>query len=541
MKKIGIGVAVLVAIFVWFVISNTSDNQTELASEEKYEVQDRLNLGISKEKIADFLKKNAKNLTKSTKNIECNNADECFNMAKQMRLEVNQDIRTTLKDIEESCLAGSGYSMSCVALGYLYSQDIPQILQNKLGIIRNFSKANALLDKACQMGNNFGCSLLAVAYFEGNGVEIDNAKVQSYMKKSQKYGKLEQLTNNIIFMTSPFAKDMLSQQSLDVRKLGAMALDNKETMNLTKTILGISFLMNMDEASKRNIPQAKALLEQSCLNNESIACNILGVLTSKGFFFKQNNDDSFAFLKKSCQNNDGIGCALLSRYYQDGIGTKIDRQEARQLFDKAQYGYGSLEGVLSSYALSLYEVIKPTNDVKYDEILKRLPFAFVLFDTPNDLEKITNSCKKGSVIDCNILGAFYLVQQDSVKKEEGFELVKKNCKNGDNFGCTILGLNYQFGLSTPVDLKKSKQLFEKTQKNGTLESVANTAVRFAFYALKSLNDRQDLKQLLQYSCQNGLKAECDAEKVFGIFEKYDTYQTLLSKSCEMGKKEACNP
>lgn len=445
-------------------------------------------------------------------------------------------------DFENACLKGNAYTMTCVALGYLYSQDIPLQAQKKLEIARDFSKSNAILNKACEMGNNFGCSLLAVAYSDGNGVEIDSNKVQFYLQKSQKYGKLERLANNLVFMTAPFLEKLLSGEELNYRtgvEVGAMVLENQETMNLTKTILGASFLLN-DKNMKINVPKARYLLEQSCQKGESLACDILGVLTSKGLFVAQNQKESLGFFQKSCKSEDSIGCALLAKYYQNGIGTKVNNKEASVLLGKAQYGFGSLEGVLASYALALYPVMTPNKGLDYSEALKGIPLLSFMSDDKPKKEIFQTSCQNGSVIDCNILGIYYLIQKSQEEKQKGFALVEKNCKNGDNFGCTILGLNYEFGLYSSVDTKKAANLFEKTQKDGTLESFANTVLRLAFYVAKSSNDNQNIKELLQYGCQNGLKAECDSVKVIELFEKYNQYQLLLNKSCEMGNKEACN-
>lgn len=533
-KKYGIVFAIILIVGGWFLFESDSKESIEDIDTQKSEKV--FDLGINSDEVAKITNQTlgkTKGFLHPKENIECKNADECFAMAKEAREQSKSELKKTIQEIESACLEGSGYSMSCVVLGYMHSQEIP--LLGRFGISKDYSKSNALFDKACQMGNNFGCSLLASAYSEGNGVGINKNKAQTLLKKAQRYGKLESLANNMIFMFAPFSQNLLSGKEIDYRNVGLIALENEETMRLVKTALGVSYMFDFSDDYKMDIGKSRFLLEESCKSGESLSCDILGVLVSKGWMFHQDEEQSIKFFEKSCQNKDSIGCMLLAKNYQDGKNKK----EGEKLFKEAQYGFGSLEGVLASYASSLYQAINPTQN-NITNALKSIPLYSFITDDPNKIEIIKTSCKNGSVIDCNILGAYYLVSKEKESKKEGFELVERNCKNGDNFGCTILGLNYQFGLYSSVDLKKAKSLFEKTQKNGSVESVANTGLRFAFYALKAMHDDQDIGGLMQLSCQNGLQAECDAQKFYDVFKLYKRSQSLFDKSCEMGKKEACN-
>lgn len=533
-KKYGIVFAIILLVGGWFVFRSDSKEATQEIDTQKSEKF--FDFGISGDEVAKITNQTidkTKGFLRSKAKVECKNADECFAMAKEAREQSKSELKKAMQEIESACLNGKGYALSCVALGYMYSQEIPPL--SRFGISKDYSKSNALFEKACQNGNNFGCSLLASAYSEGNGVSIDKNKAQALLRKTQRYGKLESLVNNAIFMLAPFSQNVLSGQRIDYRNAGLIVLENEEIMRLAKTALGVSYMIDLGDDYKMDIGKSRFLLEESCKSGESISCDILGVLVSKGWMFQQDQKQSVKFFEKSCQDKDSIGCMLLAKTYQDGKNKK----EGEKLFKEAQYGFGSLEGILASYASSLYQALNPEQK-NYINALKSIPLYSFIADDPNKIEIIKTSCKNGSVIDCNILGTYYLVSKEQENKKEGFELIEKNCKNGDNFGCTILGLNYQFGLYSSVDLKKAKSLFEKTQKNGTTESVANTSLRFAFYAIKAMHDNQDVGGLMKMSCQNGLQAECDAQKIYNVFEIYDYSQSLFDKSCEMGKKEACN-
>ena len=533
-KKYGVVFAIILIVGGWFAFESDSKEATQDIDTQKSEKV--FDFGIDSDEVAKITNQTidkTKGFLLPKVKVECKNADECFMMAKEAREQSKSELKKTIQEIESACLEGKGYSLSCVALGYMYSQEIPPL--SRFGISKDYSKSNALFEKACQNGNNFGCSLLASAYSEGNGVSIDKNKAQALLRKTQRYGKLESLANNMIFMLAPFSQNLLSGQRIDYRNVGLMALENEEIMRLVKTALGVSYMIDLSNDYKMDIGKSRFLLEEACKSGESLSCDILGVLVSKGWMFRQDQSQSIKFFEKSCQDRDSIGCMLLAKTYQDGKNKK----EGEKLFKEAQYGFGSLEGVLASYASSLYQAFNPEQK-NYINALKSIPLYSFISDDPNKIEIIKTSCKNGSVIDCNILGTYYLVSKKQETKKEGFELIEKNCKNGDNFGCTILGLNYQFGLHSSVDLKKAKSLFEKTQKNGTTESIANTSLRFAFYALKAMYDDQDIGGLMNMSCQNGLQAECDAQKIYNVFEIYEYSQSLFDKSCEMGKKEACN-
>lgn len=85
------------------------------------------------------------------------------------------------KYFEKACDLNNG--MGCSLLGILYGSGN--------GVEKDLTKAAYFDSKACELKESFGCGALAVLYINGQGVEKNLTKADQYISKACKLGDQE--------------------------------------------------------------------------------------------------------------------------------------------------------------------------------------------------------------------------------------------------------------------------------------------------------------------------------------------------------------
>ncbi|WP_229762856.1 tetratricopeptide repeat protein [Helicobacter pylori] len=94
---------------------------------------------------------------------------------------MKKDFKKALALLEKACdLNNSG---GCGALGMLY--------ENDQGVEKNLTKAAQFYSKGCELNNSFGCSALGMLYEYGQGVEKNLTKAAQFYSKACKLGLQE--------------------------------------------------------------------------------------------------------------------------------------------------------------------------------------------------------------------------------------------------------------------------------------------------------------------------------------------------------------
>ncbi|CAA0194300.1 Protein of unknown function precursor containing Sel1 domains and a C-terminal secretion signal [Tenacibaculum maritimum] len=65
-----------------------------------------------------------------------------------------------------------------------------------------------------------------------------------------------------------------------------------------------------------------------------------------------------------------------------------------------------------------------------------------------------------------LLGRIYIVEKGSLKKREGFKLVKKSAKQGNSLAASYLGDLFKYGIGTPLNYKKAKKWYKRSHELG---------------------------------------------------------------------------
>ena len=177
-----------------------------------------------------------------------------------------------------------------------------------------------------------------------------------------------------------------------------------------------------------NFAQAKAIWEQRCTANDSLACTYLAFLYHKGEGVPIDFVKARSLFEKGCVGNY-LACSVLAEMHEYGEGGPVDHVKARALFARACSGSGDDLACFNIAEMQRNGSGGPTQPVE----------ALIQFAL---------QCDGGHLPSCNA-GGLMLEKGETGKPD--YELAEKmyrmSCDKGDQIGCTLTGELYRNGLA----------------------------------------------------------------------------------------------
>lgn len=212
---------------------------------------------------------NSENISKRVKFYTelCEKSDSigCFKLAEAYRNSKNgTDIHKAIEFYEKACKLNS--MESCEIVGRLF-------YEGKKGLEKNYSKAEALFEKACLNGQPKSCYTLGYMYEFGVGVKKNKEKLVHYYKAS---------------------------------------CDKEHSYGWACFSLGTLYFNGL--SVEKNILTAINYYERSCNNGNVFGCNELGKINNEGMaFVKKDQSKAKEFYTKACLIN-GMARGLCEGY-----------------------------------------------------------------------------------------------------------------------------------------------------------------------------------------------------------------------------------
>ncbi len=315
------------------------------------------------------------------------------------------------------------------------------------GVVQDFSKTLFNFHKACEAGNEVGCSEVGYMYEMGKGVVQDYAKAAFLYENSCKKGDGEGCYN----LGDMYYKGLgVSQDYEKAASLFQKACD-------AEVVIGCMDLGNMYFTGKR-IPQnyngAISSFQKACGLGNGEGCNSCGTI----YLYGKDYTAAAAFYRKACDLENAAGCSSLGVMYFSGKGVPRDYFKAVSLLQKG-CDKGNSGGCMSLGNIYL---------VGQREIAQNYSASVSLFQ---------KACELGDINGCINSGNMYYVgkgvTQDYFKAAQLYE---KACTSGNAYGCNGLGFMYLYGKGRTQNYPKAISLFQKACDLGNKDGCRNLNV-----------------------------------------------------------------
>ncbi|HTM22163.1 MAG TPA: tetratricopeptide repeat protein [Kofleriaceae bacterium] len=179
------------------------------------------------------------------------------------------------------------------------------------GVPADLEAAVTAFDKACQMGQDKGCTDLAELYFRGDGVKRDPLRAGAAYLQSCKLA--------------------------DDKACGY-----------------VDSLYEEGKASAKQKEDALGVLDEACADGREAACLTLGGLYGwGGYLTPKNGKRAFALYTDGCKRGSQAACVNLAHCYVNGIGVVPNPAKAKELF--TEQCDGGVPAACAWLALRLYE------------------------------------------------------------------------------------------------------------------------------------------------------------------------------------------
>jgi TPR repeat protein len=186
---------------------------------------------------------------------------------------------------------------------------------------------------ACQEGSATGCTMAAEFYRRGQGVSVDDALANRYLREGCRLGDshgCEKLAGR----SEDEESTALWQAALVLRTRGCEEEGKAEDC----AVLGTYHLLGF--AGKADPALAVKAFARGCEGGQLAACTSLGQILVTGTGVEPDYDRAFATLKLACDGGDVAGCTWLGLCEHKGRGTAVNLESA-----KARYSTGCEAGV----------------------------------------------------------------------------------------------------------------------------------------------------------------------------------------------------
>lgn len=227
------------------------------------------------------------------------------------------DVSKAFEPISRACDAGQGKACFWLGLEYMsgenVAQNVPRAVSSQyraceLGVAVACGNLLDMLDegkelevgapvllgileKSCQMRNDWGCYELGIAYGYGVTVEKSGERAISYLRQGCSRGLADACNRMAIFLT---------------------ATDSREAH-----------------------AEAAALHTIACSGGDAFSCNELGYLYALGKGVDQDGSNAMQLFRKACDLKFADACDSVGEAFEKGWGTPVDLKQAEEMYQQA--------------------------------------------------------------------------------------------------------------------------------------------------------------------------------------------------------------
>lgn len=360
---------------------------------------------------------------------------------------------------------------------------------------------SAALQKACELGDPDGCSALALALQQGDGIEQDKQRSAALLQEALRLARLRcargdaaHCVRAAVLLREAGQSTAAAVQALlrKAAELKEVACKRSEPGACVAAANAFAYAVGVPEDRSR----ALRLVKSACARREARACHKLGVLLANAdrdrwceHYGREAGRDA---LQAACELGNSEGCQLLADHPLLSAAEKARVRARVAMLRRAACEQGD--------------------------------FASCLREEPAGAKRLTSACEKDSAAACAALGGSYLSRachlgdiaacaelacdrqtQDAPAVQRTVRLSSRACLRGDATACARLG----------------------TQLGSDCAGADQSGVRAFFYE--------------ETACLLGDVAACNNASIYSAAPqlRYRAEQ-IERRACELGSLAACN-
>ncbi len=507
-----------------------------------------------------------------------------------------KDLKKALGYFEIAC--ANKHAMACYEKG--------RMLRWGMGVTVDYSKALSALELACQLNSAQGCRLYAFSFMKINAIEAArlSPRVESKFKKAVRIFKRECENKN--------GRSCLDYSRMLERGLGVKT-DKRRALSFQKMALGLlekecdakkggacSLVGDIhldNERDPQRIPKAMKSFEIACAMKSAEGCHNAGHITeftqekkdlgkaleyqlkacelgsSAGCYFASeqiatgkvvaaDQKRQFTLLETACQWSSEGACMRLGFFYEYGLNTTKNPEQARQYYKRSCDLDGNLGCVL--FGNTLESAVGGEKDeaqarkiyvgecnnsfglgCKYagDVFRKGIGGAQ---DQKQSRKFYEQGCQLKNPESCRLAAIQYQFGEGGPKNfGKAIELHKLACDADLETSCMLLGIIYTTELTKFRDLKAAKIPFMKACDLGLAHGCFAAAVTILKSHDASSAAVAEARGLFQRSCEGDYPRACHNYAVMAFDGEggpidLDEAQKYMKKACQLGLKDSCS-
>jgi TPR repeat protein len=232
--------------------------------------------------------------------------------------------------LQQAC--GGGEARACLDLGEIYRP----VGLRKQGIVFDGNKAVVLFRKACDKGNDIGCSRLAEMYGSNWGKESLPERAVFYANICDR-GIAEGCYMEAFsyLVGNGVAKDVGKAQEVYGRAaaLRAKACDGGDT----NECFNLAYQYHWGQGVPQDDGKMVALLGKACDGGNLTACVNLGgcYIPGQNCAVEKDIQKAANLLERACDGGEALGCFGVGTLYKGESGFPVDLEKARGFFSRA--------------------------------------------------------------------------------------------------------------------------------------------------------------------------------------------------------------
>lgn len=348
--------------------------------------------------------------------------------------------------------------------------------------------------KSAEEGDHKAQFDLYKVYSEGTAVPQDNIKAMDYLKKSaeggygpalDKLGETEFGKFNYILASENWEKALKLGHCTHLLQLAYMYIDNSR------------YGMQPD------LQHGVELIRKAAESGDTVAQYEMGKIYYEGKYVQHNATEAFNWMQKSAEAGDAQAQNELGNFYRKGTGCVMDPHRAVVWFEKSSY-QGNTDGMWN-YAERVYLGEGTMRDPRKAETL------FKTLINKRGLKENNPEMYGAALFRLAMLNT-----RDFNNLFEAFNYWEKAAEMGDATAQYNLGMCYLKGSGTSIDIKKAKEWFTKSSKNGFKDAQTGLDLLRQAEELEEMKRRQqDVQEYAQRVQQRGCYV---ATAVYGSYD-----------------------
>jgi TPR repeat protein len=321
--------------------------------------------------------------------------------------------------------------------------------------------AEALYGSACDAGDVDACSVLALMFETGEGIDRDLAKAASRYGQGCQLGDMEACTilGAMYLQGQGVTRDLARAVSLHERACDGGELRGCEALGL---------MYETGSGVLADYTRAAQLYRQACDGGMASSCNRLGMIMQNGQGVPANPEAGLDLFARACDAGDLAGCVNLGVGFERGDGVPADPAQALALYERA------CDGGFTLGCVNLGSLYRTGTGVEADPRM-----AVSIY---------RRACDQEEALACYNLGVSYEegtgVPQDLVTAVAQFQ---RACEAGLTIGCSKLPTRTREEVE-PID-SSVVATFGRVADAETEEPIADAIVDMPDLGIRLISDR----------------------------------------------------